>query len=92
MPTTPLTGIPSAEEIHAALVKALEEARDAILAARQARRRVEVAQAIDHRIEVVRLARSHNMPIDEIALHLGISASYVQKMGQPGPAVAGAQA
>jgi len=81
MPTAPLAGIPSADEIHEALVKALHEARDAITTARQERRRVDVAQAIDHRIEVVRLARSHNMPIDEIAQHLGISASYVQKMG-----------
>ena len=86
MPATPpLAGIPSADEIHAALVKALEEVREAITTARAARRRVDVAQAIDHRIEVVRIARSHNMPIDEIAQHLGISASYVQKMGASSP-------
>jgi hypothetical protein len=86
MPSKPLAGIPSAEEIHAALVQALEESRDAIVAARAARSRVETAKAIDHRIEVVRLARSHNMPIDEIAGHLGISASYVQKMSYGGAA------
>jgi len=83
MPTTsPLADIPSADEIHDALVKALHEARDAIPAARKARRsRVEIAQAIDHRVAVVRLARSHNMPLAEIAGHLGVSVSYVQKMG-----------
>jgi DNA-directed RNA polymerase specialized sigma subunit len=82
MPTKPLAEIPSAAEIHEALIVALHEARDAIPAARQARRsRVEIAQAIDHRISVVRLARSHNMPLTEIAEHLGVSVSYVQKMG-----------
>jgi hypothetical protein len=81
MPATPLADIPSAAEIHDALVKALHEARDAIPAARQARRsRVEIAEAIDHRIACVKLARSHGMPFDEIAGHLGVSVSYVQKM------------
>lgn len=84
MTPKPIADIPSAEEIHDALVKALNEARDAVVEARQARRRVDVAQAIDHRIDVVKLARSHNMPIDEIARHLGISASYVQKMSYSG--------
>ena len=87
MPNNPhLAGIPSADEIHEALVKALHEARDAITTARKERRRVDVAQAIDHRIEVVRIARSHNMPIDEIAKHLEISSSYVQKMSHGGAA------
>lgn len=85
MPTQPLAGIPSAEEIHEALVVALHEARDAIPAARQARRsRVEIAEAIDHRVKVVKLARSHGMAFDEIAGHLGVSVSYVQKMTYSG--------
>jgi hypothetical protein len=85
MPTQPLAGIPSAAEIHEALLKALHEARDAIPAARKARRsRVEIAEAIDHRVAVVKLARSHGMPFDEIAANLGVSVSYVQKMTYSG--------
>lgn len=86
MPTKPLAEIPSAEEIQAALVKALHEARDAIPAARQTRSRIEIAQAVEHRIDVVRLARSHNMPLSEIAGHLGVSVSYAQKMSHGGAA------
>lgn len=87
MPNPQLADIPSAEEIHEALVKALHEARDAIPAARKARRsRVEIAAAIDHRVAVVKLARSHGMPFDEIAGHLGVSVSYVHKMNYSGVA------
>ena len=81
MSTSPLAEIPSVEEIHEALVQALADARDAIPAARAARRsRVEIAEAADKRVDVVRLARSHGMPFDEIAAVLGVSVSYVQKM------------
>lgn len=88
MPTTkPLAEMPSAEELHAAIVAALEEARDAIPAARAARRsRVEIAQAVEHRVECVRRARSYGMPFDEIADVLGVSVSYVQKMTYGGVA------
>lgn len=76
----PLAEIPSADEIHAALVKALEDARDAIPAARKTRNRITVAQAVENRIECVRVARSHGMPFDEIAGYLGVSVSYAQKL------------
>lgn len=81
MPSSSLAGIPSAEDIHSAIVAALQEARDAIPAARLAKRsRVEIAQAVDNRTECVKIARSHGMPFEEIAQHLGVSVSYVQKM------------
>lgn len=80
-----LADIPSADEIHARLVKALEEARDAIPAARAAKRsRVEVAQAVENRIACVKVARSHGMPFEEIAGLLGVSVSYVHKMNYQG--------
>lgn len=73
--------LPSAEDIHAAMVKALHEVRDAIPAARKARRsRVEIAQAVENRIDCVKQARSYGMPFEEIAEHLGVSKSYAQKL------------
>lgn len=88
MTTPPLAELPSADDIHAALVAALEQARDAIPAARESRRRVAIAQAVENRIAVVKLARSHNMPFDEIARHLGVSLSYAQKLVYRNPEVA----
>lgn len=85
MPTKPLADMPSAEELHAAITAALEEARDAIPAARAAgRSRVEIAAAVEHRIECVKRARSYGVPFEEIAAVLGVSVSYVQKMTYSG--------
>lgn len=81
MPTNKLADLPSAEELHTAIIDALAEARDAIPAARAARRsRIEIAQAVEHRIECVKRARSYNVSFEEIAAVLGVSVSYVQKM------------
>lgn len=80
MTNPPLENLPSMEQIHAAIVTALEEARDAIPAARKTRRRVEIAQAIENRIDCVKRARAYGMPFDEIAGHLGVSLSYAQKL------------
>lgn len=85
MPTNKLADLPSAEELHDAMIAALEEARDAIPTARAARRgRVEIAAAIEHRIECVKRARSYGIPFEEIAQVLGVSVSYVQKMTYSG--------
>jgi hypothetical protein len=85
MPTKPLADMPSAEELHEAIIAALKDARDAIPAARAAGRgRVEITAAVEHRIECVKRARSYGMPFDEIADVLGVSVSYVQKMTYSG--------
>lgn len=80
MSSKPKDNLPSMEEIHATLVAELEQARDAIPAARKARHRVEIAQAVENRIECVKRARAYGMPFDEIAGHLGVSLSYAQKL------------